>query len=201
MEYFSIDIETTGIDKDQGVIIQFAAIYENTNNILPYEKIPKFQRLLEHKVYYGGAYAINMHTKLWAKLAGLERLDYAKVKEYKEEHSITTPDSLVNEFTTFVKQCNPDLIKFSKPNIQVAGKNAALFDIPWLMHHIPEWKEKVRIKQRVLDPAILFTNFKDDPSLPNLEQCKERAKLSDTHVSHDALDDAWDVIQILRTKY
>lgn len=44
-------------------------------------------------------------------------------------------------------------------------------------------------------------DFKNDDWLPNLTTCKEKAGLEETEVTHNALDDAWDVIQVLRAKY
>ena len=47
---------------------------------------------------------------------------------------------------------------------------------------------------------MLFVNWINDRQLPNLSDCKKRANLNGV-VSHDAIDDAWDVIQLLRTEY
>jgi hypothetical protein len=39
----------------------------------------------------------------------------------------------------------------------------------------------------------------NDDTLPSLDVCKKRANI-DGNVSHNALLDAWDVIQVLRNK-
>ena len=83
--------------------------------------------------------------------------------------------------------------------INVAGKNFASFDKIFL-ERLPRWKQVVRIRQRIIDPSVMFTNWNDDNSLPSLFECKKRAKI-DGIVTHDALEDAWDVIQLLRTQY
>ena len=83
--------------------------------------------------------------------------------------------------------------------INVAGKNFATFDKLFL-EQLPWWKKLIKIRQRILDPAILMTDWKNDTSLPNLTTCKERANI-DGVVTHNALEDAWDVIQILRKFY
>ena len=35
MRYISIDLETTGLDSENNQIIEFGAVLEDTNNILP----------------------------------------------------------------------------------------------------------------------------------------------------------------------
>jgi hypothetical protein len=83
--------------------------------------------------------------------------------------------------------------------INVAGKNFASFDKHFI-ERLPRWKQLIRIRQRIIDPAVIFTDWKNDDSLPSLNKCKERAKIQG-EVTHDALEDAWDVIELLRTQY
>jgi hypothetical protein len=45
-----------------------------------------------------------------------------------------------------------------------------------------------------------MVDWKNDKSLPNLTTCKERAGVSGI-VTHNALEDAWDVIEVLRKFY
>jgi len=68
------------------------------------------------------------------------------------------------------------------------------------LQQLPWWQKLIRTRQRVLDPAILFVDWKNDESLPSLTTCKQRAGISGI-VTHDALDDAWDVIETLRVTY
>ena len=94
----------------------------------------------------------------------------------------------------------PVLTSRIKPtHITVAGKNFATFDKHFL-ERLPRWKQVIRIKQRILDPAILYIDWKNDTSLPSLGQCKERAGIHGI-VTHNALEDAWDVVELLRKKY
>jgi hypothetical protein len=56
----------------------------------------------------------------------------------------------------------------TKPiTINVAGKNFATFDKLFLQE-LPWWQKLIKIRQRVLDPAILMVDWKNDTSLPNL---------------------------------
>jgi hypothetical protein len=94
----------------------------------------------------------------------------------------------------------PALTSKMKPvSINVAGKNFASFDKLFL-ERLPRWQQVIRIRQRIIDPSVMFTNWNDDETLPNLQTCKERAKIEGV-VTHNALEDAWDVIQLLRTQY
>jgi hypothetical protein len=80
-----------------------------------------------------------------------------------------------------------------------AGKNFATFDKKFL-EMLPRWQQFFRVKQRVIDPAVLYVDWKNDKELPNLSKCKERAGLG-SHVSHNALEDTWDTLEIIRKKY
>ena len=88
----------------------------------------------------------------------------------------------------------------TKPvTITVAGKNFGTFDKLFL-ERLPRWKQVVKFRNRIIDPAILFVDWKKDDALPGLSLCKERAGLGNT-VSHNALEDAWDTLQVIRLKY
>jgi hypothetical protein len=41
---------------------------------------------------------------------------------------------------------------------------------------------------------------KNDDVVPSLDSCKKRASI-EGEVTHNALEDAWDVVKLLRTKY
>jgi hypothetical protein len=83
--------------------------------------------------------------------------------------------------------------------LNVAGKNFGTFDKLFLQE-LPWWQKLIRTRQRVLDPAILCVDWVNDTSLPSLTVCKERMNVEGI-VTHNALEDAWDVIEILRKFY
>ncbi len=83
--------------------------------------------------------------------------------------------------------------------INVAGKNFGTFDKLFL-EQLPWWKKLIRTRQRIIDPSILFVDWSEDNSLPSLTKCKERANIEGI-VTHNALEDAWDVIELLRKFY
>jgi hypothetical protein len=83
--------------------------------------------------------------------------------------------------------------------INVAGKNFGTFDKLFL-EKLPWWKKLIQPKQRIIDPAILCCTWNSDDALPSLSQCKARLNITG-EISHNALEDAWDVIQVLRKFY
>lgn len=186
LKYFSIDIETTGLSLENCQIIEFAAIFDDLKNQKPLKKLPTFHRLIKTgKIITGEPYALGMHSeKLFAIANNSTKYNYC----YENE--------LQKQFAEFCESCG--IQRTSAKNkivINVAGKNFGSFDLQFL--NKIGFGSEVVIKHRILDPSILFLT-KDDCTLPNTEECKKRAKLKSTIVTHNALDDAFDVVEILR---
>lgn len=221
MKYLSIDIETTGLDSESCQILSIGAIFEDTEKKLPFEEIPKFHVGILHEQITGSPFAINMNKDLIESIVHYqsakdqdEKNDLVHMKQMQFRHK----DEVVESFYDFLYDCGlidskigdmvksvngkvyPILTSKMKPiSINVAGKNFSTFDKIFL-EKLPRWKQAIRIKQRILDPAILFIDWKEDKSLPSLDQCKQRANI-DGIVTHNALEDAWDVVQLLRKFY
>ena len=224
MIYISVDVETTGLEKDRYQILSIGAILEDTTKKLSFEEIPKFHAAILHKEITGSPFAINMNSKIIESVA-----QYQNAEDQDEKNDIVhmtgmqfyQEDQVVEGFYRWlfdnglvdfnyllagqmVKLENgkayPILTSKMKPvTINVAGKNFASFDKHFL-ERLPRWKQVIRIRQRIIDPSVIFTNWTDDKAIPSLYECKQRAKIEGL-VTHDALEDAWDVIQLLRTQY
>ena len=201
MEYISIDIETTGLDRENDQVLEIGAIIEDTYNPLPFDKIPKFHAIIEHDRYEGGAYAINMNQRIFKILAEQPRTEH-ELNQYVTKHNIVQADGVVIDFYYWCTQHLQNKPKDTQTPVKcvVAGKNYIDFDKPFL-HRLPEWNKYFAFHRRALDPGTLFTDFIMDKNPPSLEQCLERAGIEDTVVTHDAIKDSWQVIQVLRTKY
>jgi len=197
MKYVSIDIETSGLDPENCQILSFGAIVEDTENILPYEDLPKFYSIIPSSKITGEPFALNMNKGLIEaiNLYSLSKNDSDK-KELEAKYGclFLMEHDIVRKFRVFLNDHEFNLGKFN-----VAGKNFTGFDLKFL-EQLPDWGRLVKLNRRALDPAILFADFTSDKELPNLTVCKERAGVSGV-VTHNALQDAWDVIQVLRTKY
>lgn len=148
-----------------------------------------------HPEYTGQAYALNMNHRVFRILAGIEKSE--QKKNYMNYHKIVSPGQLVHEFYNFIL----DYIEPNKDDsvtINVAGKNFATFDKLFL-EKLPKWKKKIRFSQRIIDPGILYVDWNKDERLPSLSECKKRAGL-DSEVSHKAIEDAMDVVNLIEKK-
>ena len=193
MQYFSIDLECTGLDPDNHQIIEFGAVFEDTETL----ECNSFERIVMHTEYTGQAYALNMNNRILQVLAGIEKAD--NKLEYFNKNNIVSQGQLLNDFYDFIIKCGIDPNKDKSVTINVAGKNFASFDALFLKK-IPKWSKRIRFSQRILDPGILYVNWREDERLPSLSDCKERAGLS-TNVTHKAIEDAMDVVEVLRKQY
>lgn len=222
MLYVSIDIETSGLDPLKNQVLSLAAIIEDTKKKLPFQECPKFNAMVVHNEIVGSPRALTINKNLLAEMAeylessGEDRFNM----EVHSEFLFTTPDDVVKQFYEFlflngfgfdlitggqaVRMVNgrtlPDFGSRTRPiTINVAGKNFGTFDKPFL-EQLPWWQKLIRTRQRIIDPAILFCDWENDETLPNLHTCKQRAGV-DGIVTHNALEDAWDVIEVLRKSY
>ena len=229
MKYLSIDCETTGINAENDQLISIGIIIEDTNNPLSFDEIPKFHCIIKRDRLNGNVFALNLNRELISNLnkynlanrteqetleqtLGVTFLDEGDVTKsiYRflyDNNYIDKPctdgwsHALVGEYFEIHKgKSYPVLTKSNTPiNILCAGKNFGTFDKIFL-EKLPRWNEIFRIHRRMIDPVMLYVDWTKDNVLPNLPECKKRAGF-DNSISHDALEDAWDVIQILRKKY
>ena len=227
MIYVSIDIETSGLNHDMNHVLSIGAIIEDTTKKLPYEELPKFNAIVLQKNIQGSPRAITMNQTIIslmglylesneedkAKLRMMEDAQFCGYKFYEEEEVVKEfyiwldsnglGHGLTNSggYAEVVDGVHRPMINgATKPiTLNVAGKNFGTFDKLFLQE-LPWWQKLIRTRQRILDPAILCTDWTNDISLPSLTTCKERMKVEGI-VTHNALEDAWDVIEILRKFY
>lgn len=223
MKYVSIDLETTGLDTENCQVLTIGAVIEDTNNIKPMDELPSFHAAILHRRIDGEPFAINMNRDIIESI-----VYYQTAEDDSERHDLERmkgmrflqEDEVAKEFYYWLAE--NDFVNLSEPNggyvtmrsgkmvpavtnktqpihITAAGKNFATFDLKFLLR-LPRWKQLIRVRGRVMDPSVLFTDWKNDESLPGLSLCKERAGLP-KEVTHDAVDDAKDVIALFRKSY
>lgn len=183
--YVSIDIETTGID-DKSHILQISAVYDNLKSPvsqLLYVDLPVKHEILTHCE----PYAMGMNADLLKKM----------MKSDFGVHPSAAADALLN-FLVKVQELEGLDEKGKKKRIIVAGKNVASFDIPKLRKFmgagLADFDKLIHYK--TLDVGSLYYDtFKDNVSLSEINKLTNRPA-----VSHNALDDALDVVHAVRYK-
>lgn len=185
MKYISIDIETTGLNTQLHDVLEVGAIIEDTLNPLPREKCPTFHAYMWKENYVGEAIALAMNSRILQRIHDL--------KKAGDTNLLLTELTFGMKFKAFLHANSSPTEAWT-----VAGKNVMSFDIPFL-RRLPYW-EDVRFRHRALDPTIKYVNWTADTQPPDLTTCKKRAGLPEL-VTHEALDDAWDVISLLRQNY
>lgn len=195
MIYCSIDIETTGLDNKKCDVVQFAAVLDDLSNPQPLNKLPTFAAYITADSYCGEPYALSMHPAIFRKIADAKK----NKTEFDEDGShFMTIDNLPYAFRNFLTKNNvPENPKTSAISLNIAGKNAAMFDLPFMKEKVTNW-QNVWFKHRVLDPAILYYE-PGDKELPDSKKCMERAGIAG-EVAHTALEDALAVVKLIRFK-
>lgn len=190
MKYVSIDIETTGRDPKRHQILEIGAIIEDTKLKLPFEECPKFHRLLYHNEIIGEPFALAMNADLIKKISG-EYQKLSTVPGYKSNLAIFSSE-VIRDFLLFLT-ANKLVSK-----VTAAGKNFGSFDRLFL-NELPNGNA-LPLNYRSIDPAMYFIEWEFDAAVPDSMTCKERAAVK-PQMLHRAIEDAWDMIQLLRTQY
>ena len=224
MKYISLDIETTGLDPETCQILSIGAVIEDTLNQLPFEDLPTFHGVIKRENVSGSLFALNMNRDLIETI-----VQYSGARDQDEKNDIVNmsgmqfyhEDEIVEALYQFcfrngLVDLDPNfLIKqmkvvngisypiltsnMNKTYLNCAGKNFAGFDKKFL-EKLPRWKQVFSIRSRVLDPGILFVDWINGESVPSLDECKKRAGI-DGVVTHNAVEDAMDVVMLLRQCY
>jgi len=204
--YISIDLETTGLG-ERSEILQLGAVLDNGTSEI--EDLKKINYIIKKKEYnYGEAYALGMNA--WI---------FEEIKKHMDRKETSIPvrgfNVVMQKFSELIVDCSKLALEFDKENpprfphpqgrgavenkkIQLAGKNVGIFDrvkldqecktnnftLPGLLQH------------RGIDVGSLFYDkFGYNPSLDEINRLTGRKE-----VSHDALDDALDVVHAIRWK-
>ena len=193
MLYVSIDIETTGLIPEKCNVIQFGAVLEDTEKNLPINELPKYEVLLEWNEYRADStWALRQHVAIWDKLETYKN----KSEEEKEKANIIKPWELGESFQYWL--LTHGVIEKKTDPINVAGKNFAAFD--WRhLEHVPNFFKHIKFSSRIIDPAMLYWNPKEDKRTPSLGDCLKRAGM-EKEIEHTAVADALDVIKVIRYK-
>lgn len=195
MKYVSIDIETTGLDRELDQVLQLALVIEDTNKTsgVEVEDLPFFEGLVRYDRISGQAFALTMNAAIIEALAkvGTSSNEAAlRGRRVKIYHNV---ESLIGSAIDFLDEhleCagEPPL---EKRDYVVAGKNVAGFDLPFL---------PVRFRRcfhhRVIDVGSVALGARG--KLWKGNRIPGLADLHDGKMTHDALEDARVVVRLLR---
>jgi oligoribonuclease len=196
MKYISIDIETTGLNPKTCDILEIGAFIEDTSNPRPRSKLPTFHAYIWKENYRGEPFALAMNAHIFKKILDLRQIETPEYLVENNPQFLLDPEEVYDAFSGWLYQESFGN-KYSR--YVVAGKNVSGFDLPFLSECIPSW-EIIKFHHRVIDPGMLYFDPLTDTVPPDLKECKKRAGLPEL-VTHAALDDAWDVIQLIRAKF
>jgi len=185
MRYVSIDIETTGLDPQENDIIEFGAVLDDLSSSTPIKMLPRFHCYFVRPFYNGSPFALSMHPKIFRRIADRES-GYTYISATKLGH----------RFQNFLLK-NGYKKDHDKICITAAGKNFGAFDLQFLKFKT-DFLKHVEVRHRILDPAVLYLE-RGDAVIPGTSECKSRANL-EKNVAHTAIEDAIDVIKLLRCK-
>lgn len=182
MKYLSIDIETTGLLPLTHQIIMISAVVEDTFVNTDVEYLPHFTRYVKHEQYIGEAKALSMNY--WI---------FDEILSDKPMFPVVSQELMYEEFQIFVEE------HFSK-KVMLAGKNVGSFDLQFIKQYCP-WDNEALVNKfshRILDVGP-YCMKSDDEEILNLSDLLLRYKLGKAS-SHNAQDDARDVIRVIRAR-
>jgi hypothetical protein len=155
--------------------------------------LPKIDMPIKHEVIeYSEPYALGMNADLLKKMMD-------------KKFVTSTPKEALNNLLAFMLSVQAKMGLDSRGNpskIIFAGKNVASFDIPKLRNMFTIYNYEMLdtfdklTHYKTLDVGSLyFDTFKDNVSLSEINKLTGR-----NQVSHNALDDAFDVVYAVRHK-
>jgi oligoribonuclease (3'-5' exoribonuclease) len=207
--YACIDIETTGLNKENDQILELAVVLDDLSQDVAKEdldeyvkQLPTFHCYIKHERIVGDPYAIAMHNRIFNFIAkepitDIEQLldsDYSVYKNYL----VLDPSTVHYELKEFLSTYG---ILSNSNKIVAAGKNLASFDIPFLENTLPGFDPKkegnlFKFHHRLIDIGNFYLE-KTDRVPPDLQTCLQRAGLTGI-VTHRAVDDATDCIRAMK---
>lgn len=205
MKYISIDIETTGLEFSNCQILEFGAVIDDLKKPdVDISDLPKFRAVIlgEDNIISGHPVALQMNAELIKEinecfLANTTEKIYNNRKKYEELFNITTlytaPAGFSAHFRAFIYENIEQ--QHRKYGAVLAGKNAGGFDVPFCKSFFPGFKD-IELNHKILDPLMLFLRRSDDCP-PGLPDCLRRSGIEKV-VAHTSIEDAIDVIQVIR---
>ncbi len=181
--YVALDIETTGIEPNAQVL-QIAMIFDDL--LTPINELEGHSFLIDNseEMYSGRLEPVALSMNSWI---------YKEISAEKSAHTILKAASARGLFHKLIL----GFYKKGRQNITFAGKNLQGFDIPHLkQQEFIDGSNYFMLNHRVLDTGSLY--YPDFGYVPT--QGEINKLIGRKRVSHDAYDDAMDVVCAIRRK-
>lgn len=190
LKYVSIDIETTGTDRQNDDIVEITAKIDDLSNIKPVDEIPRFHCYVVKERYSGDAWAFAQHHEIFDAIRNghpdcLWEADVATELYHFIDRNNGFID--VNKADLFNNHCNLIVLP--------AGKNFASFDLHFL-YRLPNFKGLLGFPKRSIDVGNMYLKPTDlEP--PSLTECAKRAGIN-MEVNHRSDNEVDMVIHCVR---
>jgi oligoribonuclease (3'-5' exoribonuclease) len=191
MNFLSLDIETGGLDPKIHSVLEIGLVnqHEEWRRII----------LINRKQYIITPYCAHMHVNLLREINDIMCREWAYnciLIINRNTVAVDVTDIYVSNLAEAFFKAVKELIKpDSEGKITLAGKNLG-FDLSFLKE-LGIVTEGI-FQHRWLDPSILYYEPGDEV-LPSTETCMRRAGLRHV-IAHTAVDDAMDVVRLLKIK-
>lgn len=207
MIYASLDIETTGmIFKDPAnmdKVLSVGIVIDNLKAPAPLSKLPKLHLFIDPggRITFSNPVAEQMNCELVSTLYKLRGLTTNNVYNPRIVEHYTTPEFALGIIFDFLTHHNVGSVDENGVlnEFTVAGKNPMSFDVEFLNNYLM-MDTLIRPHYRAMDPAILYLSPTEDTAVPDTKTCKMRAGLN-PKVSHTALEDALDIVRLIRCAF
>lgn len=188
MNLVSFDLETLGLDPATCDVLQLAMVLESTKESRPVEELPFFVGYVAAKNYRGEPFAMSMHAPVLHRIATGTSPRHVFGRDIPPNGAV----HVASDLTGLCAAADAWLDEhFGRARVTAAGKNLGRFDFRFLPDRFTS-----RFHHRLIDPGSVFVDWSED-HLPSLDELMMRLGVG-TPVQHDALDDARDVVRVLR---
>lgn len=183
LKYVSIDIETTGTDRNNDDIVEITAKIDDLSNIKSVDELPRFHCYVVKERYSGNAWALAQHAEIFDAI----RNNHPDC--IHEENVTLKLQRFIEHNNGYINKMEKDLYN-NKSDIIIlpAGKNFSSFDLHFL-YRLPEFVGRIGFPTRHIDVGNMYLKATDIKP-PSLTECAKRAGLNMevTHRSDNEVD-------------
>jgi oligoribonuclease (3'-5' exoribonuclease) len=171
LKYVSIDIETTGADRNNDDIVEITAKIDDLSNIKPTNELPRFHCYVVKERYSGCSWAFSRHAEIFKEI---ERGGAECIHEGNVAQALF---NFIDENFGYIGIVEKDLYNNTCSRIILpAGKNFASFDLHFL-YRLPNFKGLLGFPTRSIDVGNMYL-LPSDVKPPSLTECAKRAGLN-----------------------